>query len=54
MQDQHRLYDSLRECIVSTWKYEGIKGFYKGLVPNLVRTVPASIITFYTYELLRR
>jgi len=54
MQDQHRLYDSLRECIVSTWRNEGVVGFYKGLLPNLIRTVPASIITFYTYEMLRR
>ena len=32
------------------WKYEGVKGFYKGLVPSLMRVVPATMITFVTYE----
>jgi len=53
MQDQHRKYNSLRDCLVLTLRNEGILGFYKGLTPNLLRTIPASVITFYTYELIR-
>jgi len=53
MQDQHRKYNSLRDCLVLTFRNEGIFGFYKGLTPNLLRTIPASVITFYTYELIR-
>merc|ERR1719400_1965257 len=30
-------------------KLEGVKGFYKGLSPNLLRVVPATMITFVVY-----
>jgi len=50
LQDQHRQYRGLGEVIVALWKYEGVKGFYKGLVPSLTRVVPATMITFVTYE----
>jgi solute carrier family 25 folate transporter 32 len=29
---------------------EGIRGFYKGISTNLLRTVPASAVTIFTYE----
>ena len=32
------------------FRHEGLGGFYKGLVPNLIRVVPATAITFVTYE----
>lgn len=32
------------------FRYEGLWGFYKGLKPNLVRVVPATMVTFLTYE----
>jgi len=50
LQDQHRQYRGLTEVVVCLWKYEGVKGFYKGLVPSLMRVVPATMITFLTYE----
>lgn len=31
-------------------RHEGVTGFYKGLKPSLVRVVPATMITFLTYE----
>lgn len=31
---------------------EGIRGFYKGMMVNLVRTVPSSALTILTYELI--
>jgi len=54
MQDQHRMYDSMRDCIRHTFRHEGFKGFYKGLSTNLCRTIPSSVITFYTYEYLSK
>ena len=36
--------------IRSLWKNEGFTGFYKGLVPNLVRVVPSTCVTFLVYE----
>lgn len=32
------------------WSIEGVKGFYKGIVPNLLRVTPACAITFVVYE----
>jgi len=40
----------LLETIRRTWKFEGVRGFYKGLVPNTLRTLPASALTFCLYE----
>ncbi|XP_038718857.1 folate transporter 1, chloroplastic isoform X2 [Tripterygium wilfordii] len=33
-----------------TARFEGIRGFYKGIVPNLLKNAPASSITFIVYE----
>ena len=32
------------------FRNENMRGFYKGLAPNLLRVVPATAITFVTYE----
>jgi len=50
LQDQHRQYRGLTDVVVSLWRFEGIKGFYKGLLPSLIRVVPATMITFLVYE----
>lgn len=59
LQDTQSKYTSSRDCISKIYKLEGWMGFYKGLTPNLVRVVPATMITFVVYEnlsyyLLRR
>ncbi|KAJ6420160.1 hypothetical protein OIU84_030131 [Salix udensis] len=33
-----------------TARFEGVRGFYKGMTPNLLKNVPASSITFIVYE----
>eukprot|EP00951_Prasinocladus_malaysianus_P048549 scaffold659815_cov47-Prasinocladus_malaysianus.AAC.1 len=33
-----------------TLKREGIMGLYKGLIPNVLRVMPSSAITFVVYE----
>ncbi|XP_063602080.1 solute carrier family 25 member 32-like [Penaeus indicus] len=50
MQDQHAHYDNLRHCIKETWRQNGVRGYYKGLLPNLLRVVPATALTFVVYE----
>lgn len=40
----------LRTIIKETYVKEGMRGFYKGLYINLFRTLPATCITFLTYE----
>ncbi|PFH58867.1 hypothetical protein XA68_13091 [Ophiocordyceps unilateralis] len=36
--------------VASTWRLEGIGGFYRGLVPGVVRVMPATWVTFLVYE----
>jgi len=50
LQDQHRHYDGAMDVIRQIWRYERVAGFYKGLVPSLLRVTPACAITFVTYE----
>nr|CAH7717387.1 unnamed protein product [Callosobruchus chinensis] len=50
LQNQNYSYNGLLDCLTQTWQYEGWRGFYKGLGPNLVRVIPATMITFVTYE----
>lgn len=50
LQDQHTSYTGAADVIRRTWRNEGPLGFYKGMVPNLIRVTPACCITFLTYE----
>lgn len=54
LQDQHNTYTGLLDVISRTWSNEGAVGFYKGMVPNLVRVIPACCITFLVYENVSR
>ncbi|KAK9461277.1 mitochondrial carrier domain-containing protein [Lipomyces oligophaga] len=45
-----RMYLSTTDVIIKTAREEGINGFYKGLLPNLFRVVPATCVTFVVYE----
>ena len=48
--DRSRLFAGLKECIQSTYQYEGIRGFYKGMAINLARLLPANAVFFLVYE----
>lgn len=50
LQNQHYSYDNATDCVQKMWKFEGAKGFYKGMGTNLLRVTPATMITFVTYE----
>jgi len=52
LQDQHHDYKGITDVVIKTWRFEGVTGFYKGMVPNLLRVVPATAITFVVYEKL--
>lgn len=47
-------YNGIIHAIKVMSKEEGVRGFYKGLSTNLVRTVPSSALTILTYELVVR
>uniref|UniRef100_A0A8C7ZYW0 Solute carrier family 25 member 32 n=1 Tax=Oryzias sinensis TaxID=183150 RepID=A0A8C7ZYW0_9TELE len=54
LQDQHNTYNGVADVIARTWRNEGVTGFYKGIVPNLIRVTPACCITFVVYENVSR
>lgn len=41
---------SLELNVLKNDRYEGVKGFYKGILPTLLRVTPATAITFVVYE----
>lgn len=43
---------NLRTVIRTTWRGEGLGGFYKGIIPNTIRVLPGTCITFLVYEQL--
>ncbi|ESO83221.1 hypothetical protein LOTGIDRAFT_197574 [Lottia gigantea] len=50
LQDQHRSHTNLRSVVKSIWKYEGFKGFYKGMGIYLWHVTPNICIVFLLYE----
>lgn len=51
--DAGKAYKGSRDVVTQVWRHEGIKGFYKGLAPNLLRVMPSTWITFLVYEKTR-
>lgn len=45
-----KAYKGSRDAVIQVWTQEGIKGFYKGLAPNLLRVMPSTWVTFLVYE----
>jgi solute carrier family 25 folate transporter 32 len=50
LQDASCQYNGSWDIILRTVRNEGWRGFYKGIVPNLIRVTPACCITFVCYE----
>lgn len=50
LMDQQSSFTGMVDVVQRTWRYEGARGFYKGLFPNLLRVTPATCITFVVYE----
>lgn len=48
------LYDGILDCIMKTLARDGVRGLYKGLAPNFMKSVPAMAISYATYELSKR
>lgn len=48
----HPRYTGVIQACKTIAKQEGLRGFYKGMAVNLVRTVPSSALTILTYELI--
>jgi len=48
--DAKKNYNGLFDVLRKTWKNEGFLAFYKGVIPNTVRVIPTTIVTFLVYE----
>ncbi|GLT58182.1 hypothetical protein SLA2020_310970 [Shorea laevis] len=47
-------YAGVIDCVKKVFQKEGIPGFYRGCVTNLLRTTPSAVITFTSYEMIHR
>ncbi|KAG1050791.1 hypothetical protein G6F43_006960 [Rhizopus delemar] len=47
-----RPYMSIKDCILRSYRSEGIAVFFRGLWPTLLRAFPVNAVTFYVYELM--
>lgn len=50
MHDAERLYSGVGDVVSQVRRKEGLRGFYKGLGPNLLRVMPSTFVTFLVYE----
>ncbi|XP_061654113.1 kidney mitochondrial carrier protein 1-like isoform X4 [Phyllopteryx taeniolatus] len=48
------LYQGTLDCVLRTWRSEGLVALYKGFFPNWLRLGPWNIIFFLTYEQLKK
>ncbi|KAL2148100.1 hypothetical protein VTH82DRAFT_2391 [Thermothelomyces myriococcoides] len=47
-------YRTMRDCFAQTWRAEGVRGFWKGIGPTLLRAMPVSAGTFAVVEMTMR
>ncbi|KAK4203508.1 putative mitochondrial carrier [Triangularia verruculosa] len=47
-------YKNMRDCFGQVWRREGVRGFWKGLGPTLLRAMPVSAGTFAVVEMTMR
>lgn len=47
-------YSSMRNCVAATWRADGMRGFWRGIWPTLIRAMPVSAGTFAVVEMTMR
>ncbi|KAG9242794.1 mitochondrial carrier domain-containing protein [Calycina marina] len=47
-------YKTMRDCFAQTFRSEGLRGFWKGILPTLLRAMPVSAGTFAVVEMTMR
>jgi len=52
--DSEVRYTGVIDCVKKVFRKEGIHGFYRGCATNLMRTTPAAVITFTSFEMILR
>jgi solute carrier family 25 folate transporter 32 len=51
---QEKKYKGVIDCVRKVLYKDGISGFYSGCATNLLRTTPAAVITFTSFEMIHR
>jgi len=46
--------DTMTKLFVNIWNNEGVRGLYRGLVPNIIKVVPAVSISYAVYENMKK
>ncbi|XP_065018391.1 calcium-dependent mitochondrial ATP-magnesium/phosphate carrier protein 2-like isoform X5 [Musa acuminata AAA Group] len=58
MQAQHTnsssAYNGMSDVFWKTLRNEGFSGFYKGIIPNLLKVMPSASITYLVYETMKK
>lgn len=44
------LYSGIKDCIARVWREDGARGLFSGIVPNMMKSVPASMIMYMTFS----
>ncbi|GKV44369.1 hypothetical protein SLEP1_g51562 [Rubroshorea leprosula] len=52
--NEESAYRGMSDVFRITFKHEGLRGFYKGLFPNLLKVVPSASITYMVYEKMKK
>jgi len=52
--DKIARFDGPMDCLYKTWRYEGIRGLYRGLPPPIVGAAAENATLFLTYNNVRR
>jgi solute carrier family 25 phosphate transporter 23/24/25/41 len=47
-------YDGILDVVRATYRTEGLRGFYKGITPNMLKVAPAVSISYVVYENSKR
>ncbi|CAN4088664.1 unnamed protein product [Withania somnifera] len=47
-------FKGMSDVFQRTFQHEGLRGFYRGLFPNLLKVVPAASITYLVYESMKK
>eukprot|EP00388_Colpodella_angusta_P012884 GDKJ01032517.1.p1 GENE.GDKJ01032517.1~~GDKJ01032517.1.p1 ORF type:complete len:316 (-),score=55.00 GDKJ01032517.1:873-1820(-) len=45
-----KIYNGMTDVFRQTFKFEGWKGFYRGIVPNMMKAVPAVSVSWLVFE----
>jgi hypothetical protein len=47
------LHQTFSECMLETWRSEGVSGFFKGWTAASARNVPVLLVQYQIYERIR-